>query len=339
MSCMRWRFSRKDDDSVDSIDNHRTFPQKAYGIQEKVLGQGVSSTVFLYRNTPQNVCYAVKSFVKMNLRDPDDTGAIKREIAVHKILNGGKYVITFIDCFTIRKNVEFLMVLEYLPIPLSKLHEKYSTFIPQVDRLCYFKQITLGLQFIQSKNIGHRDIKLENCGISAVTGNIKIFDFGSSTIGDLGYGMAGSPDYAAPEIHACLKYNSFKCDVWSLGIVLVNLFYLSKQKWKSARYDDEDFHRFKMEPAIKNIVRSSGKMDVSNDTEFSNAKPFADSLILQLLTVDVNKRIGLNSLIDDHLWFQSICCCSELPQPPSSSSDTHSHSKFLQKVLNRTGLT
>lgn len=335
---MRWGFSRKRD-KVDGVENYKKFPQKKYGAQAKMLGNGVTSTVFWYKNIPQNACYAVKSFMKMNLGDSDDIDAIKKEIDIHKTLNGGKYIIDFIDAFTIKNNVEFFIVLEYLPMTLSRLHGKYSTFIPQVDRLCYFKQIVLGLQFIQSKNIGHRDIKLENCGIDPHSGNIKIFDFGSSTIGDLGYGMAGSPDYAAPEIHANLKYNSFKCDVWSLGIILVNLFYLSKQKWETSRYDDANFQKFQNEAVIENVVLSERKVNISDDLEFRNVKPFADSLILLLLTIAVEERIELDYLVNNHQWFRSISCCSETTSCSSSPANPHSHLQFLEKVLNQNKLT
>ncbi len=76
----------------------------------------------------------------------------------------------------------------------SKLPENISKFI--------FKQIIEGLNYIHSKGIVHRDIKLDNILID-LKNNIKICDFGVSRKikkGDIMNDQCGTPAYIAPEI-------------------------------------------------------------------------------------------------------------------------------------------
>lgn len=286
---------------------YRSFPVKKYGKMKKCIGQGISSKVYLHESN--GGVYAVKSFVKKNLKDVDDVKAIEKEVEIHRGVDDGYHVVRLVDSFRTRHQ-QFCVVLEYLPCTLQALYTLYGPMLDQADRLCYFKQVADGLYYLQTNGIGHRDIKMENCGIDT-RGNIKLIDFGSSTVGSVGYGMAGSPSYAAPEIHAQLKYDSFKCDVWSLGILLINLFYVSKQKWKNARHDDKAFISYRRHPTLENAVVSVRRIANDQDPQYVANKSPVDSLILQLLTVNVDHRIDLSELVNNYLWFQQIDCCRD----------------------------
>lgn len=313
------------DESKVKIASYRSFPSKKYGTLAKYLGNGVSCKVYLYQLPSAKYC-AVKCFVKKNTADEDDVNSILREIHIHNSVNDNFHIVGLIDAFKVRNlkdPVQYYMVLEYLPLTLKTLYEKFRFKLALDDRLCYFKQILNGVFYLQSHNIGHRDIKLDNCGID-IDGNIKIFDLGSSTIGNIGYGMAGSLEYCAPEIHANLKYDSFKCDVWSLGIVLINLVYLTKQKWLTAKYNDANFVTYKENSTIDNIIDLSlGATDTKSEiflADFNN-------LILQLLTIDVTERITLRQLIDRNDCFKKIKCCRDDPL-----GCHHGHLSLLRKL-------
>lgn len=90
-------------------------------------------------------------------------------------------------------------------------------------------QLVLGVQFIHSKKILHRDLKPQNIFIDSDM-NIKIGDFGISKIlattseqcktmiGRILINI-GTPYYLAPEICSQDKYTT-KADIWSLGCVI-----------------------------------------------------------------------------------------------------------------------
>ena len=79
-----------------------------------------------------------------------------------------------------------------------------------------------GLISIHSKNVLHRDIKLDNILLDE---NVKpkICDFGVSRFmitGDIIKEQCGTPAYIAPEIIEEKGYSGFAADSWSLGVLL-----------------------------------------------------------------------------------------------------------------------
>lgn len=90
-----------------------------------------------------------------------------------------------------------------------------------------FKQIIEGLGYCHSKQILHRDIKLDNILLDS-EGEVKICDFGVSKIVKKGEKMTeqcGTPAYIAPEILRDKGYEGFSVDIWSAGVVLYAMLY------------------------------------------------------------------------------------------------------------------
>lgn len=98
--------------------------------------------------------------------------------------------------------------------PGRKLREDECKFI--------FKQVVEGICYLHSKNIIHRDIKLENLLLDE-SRTLKIIDFGFSMCiknDQRINNFCGTPTYMAPEIVSKKEYYGPPIDVWALGVLL-----------------------------------------------------------------------------------------------------------------------
>ena len=85
-------------------------------------------------------------------------------------------------------------------------------------------QVLIGLKYLHSKKIIHRDIKLLNLFMTKDK-KIKIGDMGMSVHveeGEMIISRVGTPLYIAPELVKKEKYD-YKIDIWSLGCSLYHL--------------------------------------------------------------------------------------------------------------------
>ena len=88
-------------------------------------------------------------------------------------------------------------------------------------------QILCGLSYIHSRNVIHRDIKLNNIYIKNEDVHhpeIEIADFGCAAAYDSSFDNAfvGTPVFVAPEVYQGVPYD-FKADVWSFGVTIFEL--------------------------------------------------------------------------------------------------------------------
>lgn len=91
------------------------------------------------------------------------------------------------------------------------------------------KKLFEAMVYLQSKEIAHHDIKLDNIIYNERNGSLKIIDFGVSEVclGDESYSAFGTPAYQAPEIltrsDASKAISGHKSDMWSIGVVAYQL--------------------------------------------------------------------------------------------------------------------
>lgn len=118
-----------------------------------------------------------------------------------------------------------------------------------------FLQLLDGIAHIHTLGIAHRDIKPENIVCSNDGLRVRICDFGLATaeIHSSDFGC-GSTFYIAPE---CLgdwyptrkSYPTKAGDIWSLGIILVNLV-CGRNPWRIASPSDESFNAYLQDPTF-----------------------------------------------------------------------------------------
>lgn len=104
----------------------------------------------------------------------------------------------------------------------------------------YLQQVLLGLNYLHSNLIIHRDIKGGNILVDD-RGNVKLADFGASKMlnmegslnGAMDATMKGTPYFMAPEVYEG-KYGR-KADIWSMGGVALQMI-TGESPWKSLKF-------------------------------------------------------------------------------------------------------
>lgn len=150
-----------------------------------------------------------------------------------------------------------------------------------------FRQIVEGLAYIHSKNIIHRDIKLDNILLDG-QGKVKICDFGVSKVTQPGqkmYEQCGTPAYIAPEIIRDRGYEGGSCDIWSAGVVLFAMLY-GTVPFKANNMSD-------LQKMIRK-ARYTLKDDISED---------ARDLLKGLLETDPTMRLSIGQILE-HDWLR-----------------------------------
>jgi len=86
---------------------------------------------------------------------------------------------------------------------LDFLRTKKDHRLEESECVDIFHQIMSGVDYLHSKNIYHRDIKLENIIINQENKKLKLIDYGFSICAEsnklLNY-LCGTPSYMPPEI-------------------------------------------------------------------------------------------------------------------------------------------
>lgn len=106
-----------------------------------------------------------------------------------------------------------------------KTYKKNKKFLPEKELWRILYEILLGLNYLHSNNILHRDIKLLNLFLGK-NKSIKIGDMGVSkivsNINALHCTKVGTPLYLPPELIKQIPYD-FKVDIWSVGCSMYHL--------------------------------------------------------------------------------------------------------------------
>ncbi len=178
------------------------------------------------------------------------------------------------------------LVLEYINgINILEIlkSEKYH-YIKEKRAKKLFLQIVKGISYCHSKNIFHRDIKLENI-LVLKDDTIKIIDFGfgvkcnRDTCQKV---LCGTPSYMPPEILKREKYVACYSDIWSLGV----LFY-------SMLFGKFPFRGKNEEELLEKI--NEGKLIFP---EYNQIEDKTKELFQKIFILNPNKRISLDDMID-----------------------------------------
>jgi len=237
--------------------------------------------------------YAVKKILKWSLSDLQWNN-ITRGISIHRYLSSVyPGVVQLHD--VIEDERYFYLIMEALDGDLVTLLEHKRTTLTEDEARDIFKQTVLIVQFLHSKDIVHRDLKLDNLMIywdspekknKVVTVKLSDFDLADyEKEGNKFLLSCGTPPYAAPELCEIDPiYNGKKSDIWSLGILLFVLV-CGSFPW----YDLDIcslFNKIKSDPL---------KLP-------AHLSPDLGDLLSKILEKDPKRRITIPDIMN-HAWF------------------------------------
>lgn len=106
------------------------------------------------------------------------------------------------------------------------LKERTGRRMDELEAKKVFKQLLSAIDYIHSKNIVHRDIKLDNITIDSKTKKIKLVDFGLSCFASRNKKVrtfCGTPSYMAPELVLKQEHDPFMADMWASGVCIFTM--------------------------------------------------------------------------------------------------------------------
>ena len=253
-------------------------------ILKKNIGEGTFGIVKLAIKKSTTEKVAIKILEKDKMTSEDDIERVRREIDILQRMHH----INIIKIIDLKEDEEKL----YIIMEFCEKGELFNLivnkqFLEEKEASYFYYQLINGLDCIHKQNIVHRDLKPENLLISS-DNILKIIDFGLSNEfypNNLLETPCGSPCYASPEMVSGNKYDGFKIDIWSTGIILYAMLcgYLP--------FDDQD-----NEILFEKIIKCEYDFP-------SNLSIDAIDLLSKILVNDPEKRIKLSE-IKKHIFYK-----------------------------------
>jgi len=239
-----------------------------------IIGSGATSTVNMAQHSSTKKMAVVK-MVNLSLH----SRYFEQELQALSSLNHKNIV----KLFHYDENNGYLF-LEY--IPYGSLFDHIQEYGPLSEESAFkvFYQIIDAVLHMHSLGISHQDFKPENVCYDPNTHEIKILDFGLSSMDEeLSLHWFGSPLYMAPEVHAKKPYDPFLADIWSLGVSFYEIL-MGDTPFKDCSDLDD---------LTKRLIVDNDPIDIP-ESVFKNAS----FLLKRMLNRDPTKRISLPMAMD-----------------------------------------
>ncbi|XP_064154767.1 protein kinase C delta type-like isoform X1 [Anguilla rostrata] len=254
----------------------------------KVLGKGSFGKVLLAELKGRGEYFAVKALKKDVVLMDDDVECTMVEKRVLALAWDNPFLTHLYSTFQTKEHLFFVM--EYLNGGDLMFHIQEKGRFDLYRATFYSAEIVCGLQFLHTKGIIYRDLKLDNVMLDR-DGHIKIADFGMCKENVFGDNRAttfcGTPDYIAPEILLGQKY-TFSVDWWSFGVLLYEM--LIGQSPFHGDDEDELFESIRMDtPHYPRWITKESK-----------------DLLEKLFERDSTRRLGVIGNIRTHSFFKTI---------------------------------
>ncbi|XP_072391706.1 cyclin-dependent kinase 4 isoform X2 [Diabrotica undecimpunctata] len=195
------------------------------------IGRGAYGTVYKARDRKTGNLVALKR-VCVHLTEDGISLNTLREISLLRQVNSFDHpnIVRLLDvCHGQQMEKELIMylVFEHVEQDLATYIERHPSGFSSVHIRNLCKEILMGVDFLHSIRVIHRDLKPQNLLVTH-DGHIKLADFGLAKIYDCEMQLTSvvvTLWYRAPEVLLGLAYAT-PVDIWSIGCIMVELYNL-----------------------------------------------------------------------------------------------------------------
>ena len=264
------------------------------------LGEGSFGVVVLSQHKYTQIKVAVKVIQKSKIdavftknKQAFEELAISEEMARNNCQNILELVEVFED------NMAYYVVTRFMPSGdlFNYVCQQQSQPLDEDHTKHIIKQVCQAVQALHSKNIIHRDIKIENILTTDNTreATLKLADLGSATklasADDTSKFQIGTPGYLAPEVLLGKPY-SFSCDIWSIG-ALMNVLLSAKLP-----FFEEDRKERKRRVCTE-------PLNLKADAFLARISEPAKDILTGMLTKDPSERLTIEQILA-HEWLNWV---------------------------------
>ena len=262
----------------------------------KKKGYGVTANVFKVKDILTNEVYAAKIYKNANIyfdREIEILNTIKEEknqniINIIENSNLTSQLSTKHKNYIILEYASKGELYNYINYTGNGLKEKYCKVI--------FYKILKGIQTLHNAGICHRDLKLQNILLDD-NFNPKICDFGFATFcNEYLTEFLGTLNYVAPEIILNKPYNGFKVDIFSLGVILLNLATCKIGFLEASKFDQ--YYRLIINEKYEKYWNKVGK-------EINKVSKELKNLYIKMVSPNPESRPTIEEILNDE-WMKEI---------------------------------
>ncbi|ORZ41315.1 kinase-like domain-containing protein [Catenaria anguillulae PL171] len=262
-------------------------------IKHRKIGQGGSGSVYLARHSVTKQRVAIK---QMELSQQPRPDILVNEILIMKESRHPN-IVNFLDSYLVGECLWVVMELMEGG-PLNEVIEAFPGLFTERQIARIVREVCQGLDYLHQKRIIHRDIKSDNVLLDT-NGRCCLTDFGFSALLASSLAkrttLAGTAYWMAPEV-VKQKHYSYKIDVWSLGIMMIEMI-----EGEPPYLDEEPLRALY-------LIATNGTPSLKDPSKVSMTML---EFLARSLTVDVDERASVAELLD-HAFLQDVCSVDEL---------------------------
>ncbi|KAG2232847.1 hypothetical protein INT48_006299 [Thamnidium elegans] len=190
----------------------------------QILGEGVNGKVIVGRRVCDNNKVALKMLeVSLHCRG-FKADEILLELSIMSPKSAHRNIVRLQNFYFDEPNDKIVIAMDLMKCPLNKFIRSTGRKLPEEHTLHILNEITAGLLHLRKVHgVFHNDVKSDNILIG-FNGEVKVADFGMvKYVKCINRSPSGTIAFMAPEVADRNKNFGDKSDIWSLGLVLIEM--------------------------------------------------------------------------------------------------------------------